>query len=102
MKAKLHICCMCVGDLGSAYASSLDDYSVSVSPHGPRFVDSVGLLVFLAPPAHSILSPHSSTTLPALSLMFGKGETGKRGGLRKIRGEKDICTKRAAGDEGEV
>jgi hypothetical protein len=54
---KLHICykcvCMCVGP---APACSLVGHSVFVSPHGPRLVDYVGLLVVsLTPSALSIL-----------------------------------------------
>jgi hypothetical protein len=45
MKTKLHICYICVGNLGPPHACSLVVDSVSVSPHGPRLVDSVGFLV---------------------------------------------------------
>lgn len=55
METKLHICYICSGDLGSAPASSLVGGSVSVSPHGPRLVDSVGLLVSLTTPVPAIL-----------------------------------------------
>jgi hypothetical protein len=45
MKTKLHVCYTCVGGLDPALACSLVGGSVSVSHHGPRLVDSVGLLV---------------------------------------------------------
>jgi hypothetical protein len=58
MKTKLHICYKCVEVLGPAPACPFIGGSVSVNLHGPRLVDSVGLLVeSLSPPAPSILSP---------------------------------------------
>ena len=42
---KLHTCYKCVRGLDPAPACSLVDGSVSVSTHGPRLVDRVGLLV---------------------------------------------------------
>jgi hypothetical protein len=52
MKTKLHIFYKCLGDLSPATLSSLADGLGSVNPHGPRLVDSVGLLVgSLIPPA---------------------------------------------------
>jgi hypothetical protein len=44
MKTKLHICYKCVGGLDPGPASSLVGGSVSVSPQGPRLVDSVYFL----------------------------------------------------------
>ena len=44
MKTKLHMCYKCVGGLGPVSAWSLVSGSVSVSPHEPRLIDSVGLL----------------------------------------------------------
>jgi hypothetical protein len=56
MKTKLHICYKLVGGLDPASTCSLVCGSVSVSPHGPRLVDSVGLLVVsLTPLAQAIL-----------------------------------------------
>ena len=50
---------------------SLVGGSVSVSPHGPRLVGSVGLLVVsLTLPAPSILLPGFSVRLPELCLIF--------------------------------
>ena len=67
MKTKLHICYRCVGGPGPASACSLVGGPVSVSPHGPRLVGSVGLLVVsLTPLICSLLPP----TLPQDSLMF--------------------------------
>ena len=45
MKTKLHICYKCVGGLGPTPECSLAGGSVYVSPHGPRLVNSVGLLL---------------------------------------------------------
>lgn len=45
MKTKLHVCYTCVGGLDPAPACSL--VGGSVSHHGPRLVDYVGLLVIL-------------------------------------------------------
>ena len=57
MKTKLHTCHKCVRGLGSAPACSLLGGSVSMSPHRPRVVDSVGLfMVSLTPLACSVLS----------------------------------------------
>jgi hypothetical protein len=65
METKLHISYKCVGGLSPVYAHSLIAGSVSVTPHGPRLVDSVGLLVVsLTPPPPSILLQ----TLPQVSL----------------------------------
>ena len=61
IKTKLYICYKCVGDLDPEHACSLVGSSVSVSPHGYRLVDSVGLLVVsLTSLASSVLS----VTLP--------------------------------------
>lgn len=58
MKSKLHIDYKWVGRLGPALTCSLVGGSVPVSTHGPRLVDSVGLLVMLLTPlTHSVLSP---------------------------------------------
>ena len=60
MKTKIHICYECVGGLSPALVFLVVG-SVSVSHHGPRLVDSKGLLlVSLTPLAGSILFP----TLP--------------------------------------
>jgi hypothetical protein len=69
MKTKLHICYKCVGSLDPVPVCSLVGGLVSVSSHGPKLVDFVGLVVFLTPLTHSILSPR----LPKLHLMFGSG-----------------------------
>ena len=45
MTTKLHICYICVGGLGPDNACSLVGASVSVGPHGPRLVYSVGLSI---------------------------------------------------------
>jgi hypothetical protein len=67
MKTKLYICYKCVGDLGQGHATSLVGGSCSLSPHGPRLVDSVSLLVeSLTPPSPSIFLP----TLPQDSLSY--------------------------------
>lgn len=52
MKTKLYIWYMGVGGL-PAQACSLVGGSVSVSPHGPRSVDSVGFLVAVLDPSSS-------------------------------------------------
>jgi hypothetical protein len=58
MKTKLHISYICVGGLNASHAFSLVGGSVSVSPCGPRSVDSVGFLVVsLTSLAPSILHP---------------------------------------------
>lgn len=63
MKTKLHISCICVGDLCPVHACSLFG-SVSVSPHGPRLVDSAGLLVLSFLP----LFHKTPRALPAIQL----------------------------------
>ena len=50
-KTKLHICYNYVGGLGPAHACSLADGLVSVSLHGPKLGDSVGLLVVSLTPS---------------------------------------------------
>lgn len=45
MKTQLPIGYICVGGLGPVFTCSLVGVSVSERPHGPRLVDSVGLLV---------------------------------------------------------
>jgi hypothetical protein len=57
MKTKLYICYKYVVGLHPVHACSLVGSLVSVSPHGPRLFDSVGLVLFLTPPAHTILFP---------------------------------------------
>ena len=58
MKTKLHICYLHVGGLGLAHTCSLIGGLVSVSPLGPRLVDSVDFfVVFLTPLTPSILLP---------------------------------------------
>jgi hypothetical protein len=67
MKTKLHICYKCVGGPSPVPAYSLVGGSVSVNLHGPRLVDSVGLLVeSLSPPAPSIMSSTLPTAPQAL------------------------------------
>lgn len=57
MKTKQHICYKYVRNLGPVTACSLAGSSISVSPHGPRLVDSVGFFVVsLIPPACSVPS----------------------------------------------
>jgi hypothetical protein len=73
---KLCIGYKCVGGLGPAHTCSLVGGLVFVSPHQPRLVDSVGLLVvsLTLPPSGSLTSsPHSSTRLPELHPKFGCG-----------------------------
>jgi hypothetical protein len=53
MKTNLHICYLYIGDI--AHVSSLVGGSVSVSPHVPRLVDSVGPVVYLTHLVRSIL-----------------------------------------------
>lgn len=60
METMLHICLIYVEDLGPPTACSLFGGSVSVSTHGLKLVDSVGLRVYLIAPALTILYP----TLP--------------------------------------
>jgi hypothetical protein len=58
IKTKLHIWCICAGDLGPAPDCSLVSGSVSGSPHGLRLVDYVGLLVeFLSSSRPKIIHP---------------------------------------------
>jgi len=45
MKTKLHIWYICVGGLGPSHECSLVYSAVSVSPYGPRLMDSVGFLM---------------------------------------------------------
>jgi hypothetical protein len=45
METRLHICYICVGGLGPFRACFLVYGSVSVSPYGPRVVNSEGFLV---------------------------------------------------------
>ena len=45
MKTKLCISYICIGSLGLSHAHSLIGGAVSVSPYGPRLVDSVGFPV---------------------------------------------------------
>lgn len=74
MKTKLSISYICVGDLGPVNACSLVGGLVSVSPHGPQLVDSVGLLVeFLSPLGPFFLPPTCFPRLLELCLMFGCG-----------------------------
>ena len=61
MKTKVHIYYKCVEGLGLATACFLIGSSVSVSLHGPRIVDYVGLLVV------SLASLASSNLLPTLA-----------------------------------
>ena len=56
MKINLHVYYKCVGGLGLAHAYSQVG-SVSLSPHGPGLVDSVGLVVV-------VLTPLSPSVLP--------------------------------------
>ena len=55
MKTKLHISHICVGGLGPSHACSMIGDLVSMSPHVPRLVDFIGLVVFLTFLAPSIL-----------------------------------------------
>ena len=59
MKTKLYNCDICVQGLGQSHAGSLvGGGSVSVSPYGPKLVDSVDfLMVFLIRLAPKILPP---------------------------------------------
>ena len=70
MKTRLHICYKYIGALGADHACSLVDGSVYVSPHGPRLIESVSLVLSLTPQASLILS---SARLPEFHLMFGYG-----------------------------
>lgn len=45
MNTKLHICYIYVSGLGLTHVCSLVGRSVSVSAHGTRLVDAVGLLL---------------------------------------------------------
>ena len=66
MKSMLHICNICIRDLGPAYPCSLISGPVSEIPHGSRLVYSVVLLVVsLVLPAPSILP-----LVPNLCLFF--------------------------------
>ena len=69
MKTKLYIWYMGVGGL-PAQACSLVGGSVSVSPHGPRLVDSVGFLVAVLDPSSS---PKLSLDSSKRHLLFGCG-----------------------------
>ena len=64
METKLHICYICAEGLGPAPACSLVGGSGSVSPHGPRLLDPLGLLVVsltsLAPSILPLFLPQDS------------------------------------------
>jgi hypothetical protein len=69
METKMLTCYICAGGLSPAHAHSLVDNSVSGSPQGSRFVDSVGL------PVESLSSSGSLIFLSSLqqdSLSFMK------------------------------
>jgi len=70
MKTKLHICYKYVGGPGPVPAGSLVGGSVSVSPQGPRLVDSVGLTVVSFLPACNADSSVRCQS-PALCLAVG-------------------------------
>ena len=70
MKTKLHTCHKCIGGLGPDPAFSRIGMPGSVSPHGPRLVDSGDLLVSLTPSKILTSISHSSTRLSRLCLMF--------------------------------
>ena len=72
MKTKLNICYKCVGSLGSAPECFLVGGSVSVSPHGPRLVDSRSPCGDLAT---SGIAQFYTTRLSELHLMFGCGQS---------------------------
>jgi len=56
--SQLHNCYICTEDLDPSHACSLVGGLVSVSPYGPRLVDSVGFLAMsLIPLALSNLPP---------------------------------------------
>ena len=65
---QMHICYICVGNLGSAHVGSLVGGSVSESPQGSRLVDSVGLPVEFLPPLRLQYFPqllHKSPRTPS-------------------------------------
>ena len=70
MKTKLCICYKCVRDLCPAPVCSLVGGTISVRPHGPRLVDSVGFLVVSlpAPPGSFV-----SLALPQVFLGSARG-----------------------------
>jgi hypothetical protein len=74
MKTKLHNCNICAEGLYQSHACSLVGSSVSVSPYGPKLVDSLCfLMVSLAPLAPTILHPLilQHAAFLKLCLMFG-------------------------------
>jgi hypothetical protein len=60
MKTKLHICYICIGDLGLAFVCSMLGGSLTANVQSSMLVDTIGLLV------ESLSPPGSSTLLSAL------------------------------------
>jgi len=73
MKVKLHICSKCVGGLGLPPESFLVGGRLSVSPHGPRLVYSVGLLTVSLTLQLTQFSLPLFHRFPELCLMFDCG-----------------------------